>query len=122
MHELSVCLSILGELERIAALERSPRVIRVVVGIGPLSGLEPALLRNAFPLAVAGTLAAGAELAIDTVAVRIRCTVCNMEAEAAPNRLLGPACGDFRTRLLCGDDLVLKRVELAPAQVEGVTR
>lgn len=122
MHELSVCLSILEQLERIAAEHRSPCVVRVVVGIGPLSGVDPALLRNAFPLAVAGTLAEGAELEIDTVAVRIHCTVCDTKAEAAPNRLLCPACGDFRTRLVSGDDLVLKRVELAPAQAAGATR
>lgn len=119
MHELSVCLSLLAQLERIAAEQRSPGIVRVVVGIGPLSGVEPALLRNAFPLAVAGTLAEGAALDLDTVAVRIRCTVCSTTADAAPNRLLCPACGDFRTRLVSGDDLVLKRVELAPAQAAG---
>jgi Zn finger protein HypA/HybF involved in hydrogenase expression len=29
-----------------------------------------------------------------------------------PNRLLCASCGDFRTRIISGDELILQRVEL----------
>jgi [NiFe] hydrogenase assembly HybE family chaperone len=56
MHELSVCLSLLREVERIARENNAGRVTRISVTVGPLSGVEPDLLRNAYPLAVAGTV------------------------------------------------------------------
>lgn len=116
MHELSVCLSLVAQLERIAAEQQSNAVTRLELGVGPLSGVEPALLRHAFPLAVAGTVAEDAVLDIVTTGVRVRCTACGGESDAAPNRLLCPSCGDFRTRVISGDELLLNRVELARAQ------
>lgn len=116
MHELSVCLSLLGQLERIAGEEHSTAVTRLELGVGPLSGIEPALLRQAFPLAVAGTVAEGAVLDIVTIGVRVRCTVCEAESDTRANKLVCQSCGDFRTRLISGDELLLNRVELVPAQ------
>lgn len=116
MHELSVCLSLLGQLERIAAEQQSTAVTRLELGVGPLSGIEPALLRQAFPLAVAGTIAEGAVLDIVTTAVRVRCTICEAESDTRPNKLVCRSCGDFRTRVIRGDELLLNRVELDRAQ------
>jgi hydrogenase nickel incorporation protein HypA/HybF len=45
--------------------------------------------------------------------VRVRCTRCGTESPAHANRLICPACGDFRTQLLSGDELLLAQVELA---------
>jgi hydrogenase nickel incorporation protein HypA/HybF len=44
--------------------------------------------------------------------VRVRCEQCGAESEASPNRLLCGACGDYHTRLLSGDELLLVSVEL----------
>ena len=54
MHELSVCQEIVMQVERIAR-ERQARVSSITLRIGPLSGVEPALLQQAYPLASAGT-------------------------------------------------------------------
>jgi len=112
MHELSVCQ---GLLDRVAGIARehggsSVKVIRL--RIGPLSGVEPQLLEQAFPLARAGTVAEHAVLAIETQPVRVRCEACGAETEAAPNRLLCGRCGEWRTRLIGGDELLLVGVEL----------
>ena len=61
MHELSVCQALVEQAERIAR-ERQARVIRLMLTIGPLSGVESELLRRAFPLASAGTCCEGAAL------------------------------------------------------------
>jgi len=105
----------LRQVEAIAERERAQRVVSIVVQIGPLSGVEPALLQQAFPLAVAGTLADSAELRVEPLAVRVRCTDCDEESDASPSRLLCGACGSFRTRLLSGDELLLASVELERA-------
>lgn len=112
MHELSVVRALLRQVGRVAEAHGDARVRRVTVRIGPLSGVEPALLAQTFPQVRAGTAAAGAELVIESVPVRIQCLACGHEGEAAPNRLRCPACGGAETRLLGGDALLLVSVDL----------
>lgn len=113
MHELSVCLSLLDQVQSIAREHGATRVERILLRIGPLSGVEGELLRNAYPIAAAGTLAEGAVLDIEPAAIRVHCTECGADSDAAANRLLCAACGSHRTRLVSGDELLLARVELA---------
>lgn len=120
MHELSVCLSLLDQVASIARDHNAERVERIVLRIGPLSGVEAALLDNAWPLAAAGTIAEHAELVFEDAPVRVHCLACGAESDATPNRLLCAACGGFRTRLLSGDEMLLARVELGvPDEVPG---
>ena len=112
MHELSLCLSLMQQIDSIVRDRNAIRVTSVTLDIGPLSGVEPELLRNAYPLAAAGTPAEEAELVIQTADVVVRCSQCDCETAVAPNKLLCGACGDFRTRVVRGDELLLLRVEL----------
>ena len=112
MHELAICHSLLRQVEEIARRERAQRVDLIRLRIGPLSGVVAELLEQAFGIARAGTVAAAAELLVETLPVRIRCTRCGAQSEAPPNRLLCCRCGDFRTQLLSGDELLLASVEL----------
>ena len=121
MHELSVCNALLGQVEQIAAERRAGAVMRIIVRIGPLAGIEPALLRNAYPLAAAGTIAEQAELEIEDADVVVRCTVCGASSTVRPNRLLCSACGDFRTRIVSGDEMILQRIEFAAADNQSAT-
>ena len=65
MHELAVCQSLLEEVKRVARENGAASVTRIVLKVGPLSGVEADLLRNAYPLAAAGTIAEDAELEIE---------------------------------------------------------
>jgi len=111
MHELSVCQALVEQAERIAR-ERQARVIRLMLTIGPLSGVESELLRRAFPLASAGTVCEGAVLEILAAPVTVFCPDCTATSEVAANKLLCPECGNWRTSLASGDEMVLQRVEL----------
>lgn len=113
MHELSVCQSLLDQVQRIAADHGAERVERILLRIGPLSGVEAPLLRNAFPLAAAGTIAEDAVLDIEPAPVRVHCVTCGAETDATPNRLLCGACGDWHTRLVSGDELLLANLEMS---------
>lgn len=105
-------MSLLEQVEAIAAERTASGVTRIELDIGPLSGVEPDLLRNAYPIAVAGTLAESAELVINDMPIVVRCTGCGAESEASANRLVCGSCGDFRTRIASGDEMILRRVEL----------
>jgi len=116
MHELAVCQGLMSQVEQIAQREHAERVSRILLSIGPLSGVEPQLLTDAFPIASAGSVAEGAELQIEQPAVRVKCLSCGEESDAQANRLLCAACGDYRTQLLSGDELLLKSLELERRQ------
>lgn len=113
MHELSVCQALLRQVTDIAMDRGADVVEHITIEAGPLSGVEPALLARAFGILRASSVAtARALLSIESPAVIIRCTSCSMESRTTPNRLVCPLCGEFRTRVVAGDELRLRRVEL----------
>ena len=112
MHELAICQALINQIESIAAERNASRAVSIVIGMGPLSGVEAQLLEHAYPVASAGSVAEGAELVIEKLPVRVRCSQCDKESDALPNTLLCKHCGDWRTTLVSGDELMLMSVEL----------
>lgn len=112
VHELSVCQALLNQLADLAAERGADRVIRITIEVGPLSGVDPDLLASAFAMARNGGCAAGAALSIERTAVEIACMSCDARSRTAPNRLVCPICGSYRTRVVAGEELRLRRVEL----------
>lgn len=112
MHELSVCQGMLSQVSSIAAEHGARAVTSITVQLGPLSGVEPDLLVQAFSVASAGTIADGAELQLDSLPIRVHCEACGAETDASANRLLCAECGDWHTRLVSGDELLLASLEL----------
>ncbi len=115
MHELSLCHALLEEVARVAREQQAVAVSDIYVCVGPLSGVEPPLMKNAFPLAAAGTVADRAELHMEITSVRVRCSACGEESDVAANKLVCKYCGDWRTHVIAGDELLLRRVVLDAA-------
>jgi hydrogenase nickel incorporation protein HypA/HybF len=116
VHELSICQALVEQLEEVARAQNGRRIEFVEVGIGPLSGVEPQLLQRAFPLAAAGSLAENAQLHLEALPVRVHCDDCGSDSDATASRLVCRHCGNWRTRLLSGDELLLTRVEIIREQ------
>lgn len=116
MHELSICQALVDQVDRIVLDNNATGVARIVLQIGPLSGVEAHLLEHAFPLAVAGTLAENSALEINEQPIEVECSICGVRSEAAPNRLLCGSCGAWQTRLVSGDEMLLESVELICAE------
>jgi hydrogenase nickel incorporation protein HypA/HybF len=112
MHELAVCQALMAQVEDIAIEEQADHVVAIHLGIGALSGIEPRLLEQAFSIARAGSIAAEAQLVIESLPVRVSCEQCGQTTAALPNRLVCGNCGDWHTTLVSGDEMVLERVEL----------
>ncbi len=121
MHELSICMSLLEQVERIAQEHGAERVERILLRIGPLSGVEAPLLANAYPLAAAGTIAEHARLDIEPAPVRVHCTDCGAETEATPNQLLCASCGSYHTKLTSGDEMLLASLEMSVPEASPST-
>lgn len=112
MHELSLCQNLIDQLSELVSRHGAISVARVEVEVGALSGVEGALLANAFGMARLATVAEQAELVTRYVAPRVRCRQCQGEAETPPNNLSCPACNSLDTDLIQGQALILARVEL----------
>jgi hydrogenase nickel incorporation protein HypA/HybF len=118
VHELSICQALIEQVESVAREQGAEQVVQVRIGVGPLSGVEPQLLEQAFQLARAGSIAATASLLIDHLPIRVSCRRCGQESEAKVTNLACCNCGDWHTQLVSGDEMLLMQVELvrrAPA-------
>lgn len=112
MHEVSICHSLLRQVEGLAEAHRARRVTSLKLAVGPLSGVEPGLLERAFSLARCGSIAETALLILDTPPIVVRCRMCGGESPATANRLICGHCGDYRVELASGDELILVSVEM----------
>ena len=121
MHELSICQALLQEVAKIAARHDASAVERVTLEVGRLSGVEPELLARAFEIARVGTCAAQAVLSMEVLEIRVCCADCGAASRVQPNRLLCAACGGYRTRVLEGEELLLRAVELQVPEVPTVS-
>jgi len=125
MHELAVCQQLLSQVERLAVSRDATAIDRILVSAGPLSGVEPHLLEQAFSVARAGTLAQHAELDVQTGPVRIKCRTCGAESRASVNRLLCISCDGWQVEILEGTELMLMSVDLSglpssPRRTHGI--
>jgi hydrogenase nickel incorporation protein HypA/HybF len=112
MHELAICQAIIREVQAVAIARNAVVVNDIHLRIGPLSGIETPLLRNAFPFAAAGTIAAAAVLHVSEAPVTVYCASCDTEMVVPANRLLCSNCNSWQTQLVGGDELQLERVEM----------
>jgi hydrogenase nickel incorporation protein HypA/HybF len=117
VHELSICQALIAQVADVAREQKATSVTDIYVRVGPLSGVESPLMRNAFPIAAAGTVANDANLHLEAAPIRVRCGECGEESDARMNRLVCAACGDWRTALISGDELILQRVVMGENHV-----
>lgn len=115
MHELSVATRIVELIaEQLGGGEPGAvRVTRVVLRIGPLSGVVPEALAFAFDAATAGTPLTCAALAIEPVPLVVRCPACAADrALPGPQRLRCPVCGGATPDVVSGRELEVVSVEV----------
>ncbi len=105
MHELSLCESIVAIVADSARREGLHRVTRVTVDIGVASAIDPDALLFCFPIVTEGTAAAGAELVVNRIALKARCTACG--TDFSPETLISPcpSCGGHDRTLLAGREM-----------------
>lgn len=112
MHELAVAQALVEQVDSVIDQHHASSATLIRVRIGPLAGVVPELLGSAFPLAAAGSRMEHAVLDLVAAPIKVRCQTCGAETEAAMNRLVCGACGDWHTQVVSGDELLLETVEL----------
>ena len=109
MHELSITRSIVAI---VAERADGQRVTRVRLEIGSLSAVMPDAVRFCFDICAADTAVAGASLEIVEIPGRALCNDCG--ADVWLSALVGrcPRCGTASLRLVAGQELNIKEMEL----------
>jgi hydrogenase nickel incorporation protein HypA/HybF len=116
VHELSIAQAVLAIATEHAA---GRRVTRVDLRVGHLRQVVPGALELAWQVSTAGTVAAGAELGIERVPLRIACRACGGESELEDFPLACPACGGTDVAVLAGEELVVESMDVEEPVASG---
>jgi hydrogenase nickel incorporation protein HypA/HybF len=113
MHELSLALSLLDEIEAVAAREGATRVAAVHLRLGQMSGVVRDALLFSWDLARADTVARDAALVIDEIPVAVWCAHCDAERSIrAGEGLTCSGCGNVAPTILRGRELEVVAMEV----------
>lgn len=112
MHEYSIVQSLLDSCEEHARANDAQKVVKVIVKIGVLSGVEPDLLQTAFDTFKEKTACDGAEFVINHQKVVINCFDCNTESILEKNEFKCPSCESTSVKVIDGEDMYLMSLEM----------
>jgi hydrogenase nickel incorporation protein HypA/HybF len=111
MHEQSLVRNLLKQVDQIRRENNAQRVVEVRVEMGPLSGVEPSLLANAFDQLCCNDTVKTASLVIAQIDLLAECGSCGEQFEVRDFYFRCPTCGG-NVKVLQGDELQLVSVSL----------
>lgn len=111
MHETAVVEGLMSILLAQAAEHGIGHIDVVRLKIGRLRGLDSRLIRSGFEMFAEGTIAEGARLDIDEVAVEARCHACGAIWAVQHYRFECPACGGNNAEVLKGRELYIESLD-----------
>ena len=112
MHEYSVVQSLLESCEEHARKNDAKKVIKVVIKIGVLSGVEPDLLQTAFDTFKEKTVCHDALFIINVQKIVIECLDCNTTSTLEKHEFSCPKCQSVNIKVTDGEEMYLMSLEL----------
>ncbi len=114
MHEISLVRSLIAQVEQLVAREGSGAVRTIHLQCGPLSGVEPTLMKSAFELLRQESALSDASLLIEQTPLKAVCRECQIEFRPERFRFVCPRCGCVDVEVIAGDAVILESIELEP--------
>jgi hydrogenase nickel incorporation protein HypA/HybF len=111
MHEAAIVDGLIKILCDQAAKHDIQRISRVNLKVGKLKAVEPQALVGCFEIFAEGTVAEGAELAIDHVPAFGHCQACGADFEIQRFRFRCPHCQGADVTLTGGEELYIESFE-----------
>jgi hydrogenase nickel incorporation protein HypA/HybF len=112
VHEVSVALGLLEQVETAARDEGADRVMAVVVKLGALSGIARDALLFSWDVVTAQTICEGSELRIEEVALVVECGRCGQGSPRPGSGLICPTCASIAPRIVRGRETEVVAVEV----------
>ena len=120
MHEMSLVRSLMTQVKQIMIQHEATSVDLVTVEIGPLSGVEADLVRDAFSQLVPTAGLGTPTLQINEIGLLIQCRDCQHESLVEGMTLQCPVCRSVQIQILRGDEFRLMDVSLqVPVVLKG---
>lgn len=119
MHEASLVRTLLRQVAELVAAQGGERAVSVNVEVGPLAGVEPLLLQEAFEHLRRDTVASEAALEIEYVPLTLRCRKCGHPQETIELRFQCGRCQSQEVDVVGGDAVVLRSVTIAIAEASS---
>lgn len=112
MHELGIAASILECVEAEARRRPASHISKVGIKLGELSGVDADALRFGFECLVKDTAFEPLALDIESVPRMQRCPQCGHQFRMTEYDPQCPACGEFMTQCVSGDQLDIAYMEV----------
>jgi hydrogenase nickel incorporation protein HypA/HybF len=113
VHELSIALSMIDEIEEQRDKHGGALVEVVHMRLGVLSGVDAQALRFAYEMACEGTSLASSRLEIAIVSLLVFCPQCKATHTPEVQNILCPRCLTPEQEILEGRELEVRALELA---------
>lgn len=112
MHEYSIVMSLMDQCEALALQHNAKGIEQVELKIGILSGVEPALLAQAFDTFKLGTVCNDAKIIMNIQPLVLQCRDCEQQTQVNERTVICPACGGNNTLVMDGEDMMLMQLIL----------
>ena len=112
MHEVSIMSEALRIAVDAAKSAGASRIVKLRLRIGKLSGVVPEALQFAFDVVAHGTMAEGAQLAVERVPARFWCATCTREFQSDDLFAECPDCHSLSGELRAGREMELASLEI----------
>ncbi len=107
MHEVSIVRDLLKQAEQAMLQNDLASVASIHIEIGPLSGVDPLLVDQAFRSLISDTIFANTRLVVEKPKLIAVCRQCASEFEVENYQFRCPSCKSIRVQVTSGDQLRL---------------
>lgn len=107
MHEVSLMRELLTQVQQAMQQNRVERVSSIQIEIGPLAGVEPLLVEQAFCVLIPETVFENTRLVVHQPSLMAVCRECQREFEVMNFQFSCPTCSSSKVQVTSGDQLRL---------------
>jgi hydrogenase nickel incorporation protein HypA/HybF len=111
MHELSIAQSVIDSVLREMAVRRLPSIKKIVLRIGPWSGVMPDSVQFSFDILRTDTPLCNAQLIIQETFLQAHCRACRHDFEIKEITFACPQCESDQIEIHGGDELDIAYLE-----------
>lgn len=112
MHEASLVRTLLDKVAALLAEHQGESVEEICVELGPLSGVEPLLVRSSFEMQAPEHAMADAKLIIHEVPLEAKCRQCGATFEIERFRFQCVSCGSSDVQVVRGEEFRLLHINI----------
>jgi len=112
MHEYSIVQALIEQCDDLAKENETTKILKVIVKIGILSGVEVDLFASAYEVFKEKTICEASELVINMQPLVIKCFDCSKESTLDNINFKCPNCKSLNVQAIDGEDMYLMSLEM----------